>query len=103
MRCGRAVQAAHPSAPTSARQRWRRSPSAPIGLPLSGCRNMRGGGTTDRYAHPGALDLTCHRQNAHLYALPTSATWEDVPMPAQTYLFPCLQDNYGVLLHDAAT
>src|SRR6266581_3128723 len=24
-------------------------------------------------------------------------------MPAQTYLFPCLQDNYGVLLHDSAT
>jgi hydroxyacylglutathione hydrolase len=24
-------------------------------------------------------------------------------MPAQTYLFPCLQDNYGVLLHDTAT
>ena len=24
-------------------------------------------------------------------------------MPAQTHLFPCLQDNYGVLLHDSAT
>ncbi|HEY2529110.1 MAG TPA: hydroxyacylglutathione hydrolase [Xanthobacteraceae bacterium] len=24
-------------------------------------------------------------------------------MPAQTYLFPCLQDNFGVLLHDPAT
>jgi hydroxyacylglutathione hydrolase len=24
-------------------------------------------------------------------------------MPAQTYLFPCLEDNYGVLLHDSAT
>jgi hydroxyacylglutathione hydrolase len=24
-------------------------------------------------------------------------------MPAQTYLFPCLKDNYGVLLHDPAT
>ena len=24
-------------------------------------------------------------------------------MPAQTYLFPCLSDNYGVLLHDPAT
>jgi hydroxyacylglutathione hydrolase len=24
-------------------------------------------------------------------------------MPAQTHLFPCLQDNYGVLLHDVAT
>ena len=23
-------------------------------------------------------------------------------MPAQTHLFPCLQDNYGVLLHDSA-
>jgi hydroxyacylglutathione hydrolase len=23
------------------------------------------------------------------------------PMPAQTYLFPCLTDNFGVLLHDA--
>jgi hydroxyacylglutathione hydrolase len=24
-------------------------------------------------------------------------------MPAQTHLFPCLQDNYGVLLHDSET
>jgi hydroxyacylglutathione hydrolase len=24
-------------------------------------------------------------------------------MPAQTYLFPCLKDNFGVLLHDQAT
>jgi hydroxyacylglutathione hydrolase len=24
-------------------------------------------------------------------------------MPAQTYLFPCLKDNFGVLLHDAAS
>jgi hydroxyacylglutathione hydrolase len=24
-------------------------------------------------------------------------------MPAQTHLFPCLQDNYGVLLHDSST
>jgi hydroxyacylglutathione hydrolase len=24
-------------------------------------------------------------------------------MPAQTHLFPCLQDNYGVLVHDSAT
>jgi hydroxyacylglutathione hydrolase len=24
-------------------------------------------------------------------------------MPAETYLFPCLSDNYGVLLHDSAT
>jgi len=24
-------------------------------------------------------------------------------MPAQTFLFPCLKDNYGVLLHDPAT
>ena len=24
-------------------------------------------------------------------------------MPAQTYLFPCLSDNYGVLIHDAAS
>jgi hydroxyacylglutathione hydrolase len=24
-------------------------------------------------------------------------------MPAETYLFPCLKDNYGVLLHDSAT
>jgi hydroxyacylglutathione hydrolase len=24
-------------------------------------------------------------------------------MPAETHLFPCLQDNYGVLLHDGAT
>src|ERR1700683_4461156 len=23
-----------------------------------------------------------------------------INMPAQTYLFPCLSDNYGVLLHD---
>jgi hydroxyacylglutathione hydrolase len=28
---------------------------------------------------------------------------ETVPMPAQTHLFPCLADNYGVLLHDPAT
>jgi hydroxyacylglutathione hydrolase len=26
-----------------------------------------------------------------------------LPMPAQTHLFPCLQDNYGVLLHDSET
>src|SRR5271169_1012325 len=24
-------------------------------------------------------------------------------MPAQTYLFPCLKDNFGVLLHDPET
>src|SRR5438445_9125708 len=24
-------------------------------------------------------------------------------MPAKTYLFPCLKDNYGVLLHDPET
>jgi hydroxyacylglutathione hydrolase len=24
-------------------------------------------------------------------------------MPAQTYLFPCLKDNFGVLLHDPAS
>ncbi|MGE0524952.1 MAG: hydroxyacylglutathione hydrolase, partial [Variibacter sp.] len=24
-------------------------------------------------------------------------------MTAKTYLFPCLQDNYGVLLHDPAS
>jgi len=30
------------------------------------------------------------------------ASWKDwkKPMPAQIYLFPCLTDNYGVLLHD---
>src|SRR6516225_2133778 len=26
-----------------------------------------------------------------------------VSMPAQTYLFPCLNDNFGVLLHDPQT
>ena len=25
------------------------------------------------------------------------------PMPAQTHLFLCLQDNFGVLIHDPAT
>ncbi len=24
-------------------------------------------------------------------------------MPAETHLFPCLKDNYGVLLHDPGT
>src|ERR1700684_1681505 len=24
-------------------------------------------------------------------------------MPAETYLFPCLKDNFGVLIHDPAT
>ena len=24
-------------------------------------------------------------------------------MPAETHLFPCLKDNYGVLLHDPST
>src|SRR5437867_3170219 len=27
----------------------------------------------------------------------------NAPMAAQTHLFPCLKDNYGVLLHDAQT
>jgi hydroxyacylglutathione hydrolase len=27
----------------------------------------------------------------------------NIAMPAQTHLFPCLQDNFGVLLHDPAT
>ena len=31
-----------------------------------------------------------------IHALPGRST----DMPAQTHLFPCLQDNYGVLLHD---
>src|SRR5580704_3600891 len=31
-----------------------------------------------------------------------SRSGKTLPMPAQTHLFLCLQDNYGVLLHDPA-
>ena len=35
--------------------------------------------------------------------MPTDAGATTEAMPAQTHLFPCLKDNYGVLLHDPAS
>src|SRR5690349_3737585 len=35
--------------------------------------------------------------------MPERAMPRGIPMPAQTHLFMCLQDNFGVLLHDPST
>jgi hydroxyacylglutathione hydrolase len=49
--------------------------------------------------------LRLTRRNAYLKDLlpQHQSAWVVIVMPAETYLFPCLSDNFGVLIHDPAT
>src|SRR5262249_40546626 len=51
----------------------------------------------------GTRSRALHGASLHSASIdPTISQWS-VIMPAQTHLFRCLQDNYGVLVHDPST